>query len=294
MIRRSWRLGLPLFAVFLLLCVVAPLGVGLTLRQSAGAGFGGGDDAWIGIGYQPVTQEIANLLGLRETVGILVIRVFPTSPAERGGLEVGDVIRAVDGRDLGRIAPNQPVFDTIHAGRTMNLTVFRLETSALETLQITAANRPPLGDVRNWTRLSLQGLPVMGEYPETWLLDVDAADQGIILLIPPSRYEDEVQIRVVDGAPPLDEWYREVLTTNQNNQDLQVISEESVTIAGEQGRRARISYTNQAGEAQKLTMVLIRTSTGRGYFLLMHADARTYDQLTRPFDDMVQRLSFGR
>lgn len=276
------------------MCVFAPLGLGMAARTSGTVGFGASNDAWIGIGYQPVTQEIAQLLGVRETTGILVIRVFPTSPADQGGLEAGDIIQVVDGRELGQIAANQPVFDTVQAGRTMSFTVRKLETGQIQTLQVTAAARPPLDQVRNWTKLSIQGLPIMGEYPETWLLDLDAADQGIVLLIPPSKYEDEVQLRVVDGAPALDQWYQEVLRTNQGGQDLQVLSEEAVTVGGEQGKRAKISYTNAAGESQKLTMVLVRTASGRGYFFLMHADARTYDLLSRPFDSMIQRLTFGR
>ncbi|MGD0636326.1 MAG: PDZ domain-containing protein [Beijerinckiaceae bacterium] len=63
---------------------------------------------WIGVQIQPVTQDIADSLGLKSTKGALVAEPQKGAPAEAAGLEVGDVITAVDGekidgpRDLAR------------------------------------------------------------------------------------------------------------------------------------------------------------------------------------------------
>ena len=52
---------------------------------------------WLGISIQPVTKDLADSLGMKETKGALVASVNENSPAEKGGLVPGDVITAVDG-----------------------------------------------------------------------------------------------------------------------------------------------------------------------------------------------------
>ena len=55
--------------------------------------------AWIGVATQPVLPRLAEHLGL-ERGGFRVTRVYPSSEAARAGLQVGDVILAVDGEML--------------------------------------------------------------------------------------------------------------------------------------------------------------------------------------------------
>lgn len=55
---------------------------------------------WIGATLQPVTAEIAQSLGFDRPVGVIVRGVHPKGPADRAGIRVGDVIAAVDGREV--------------------------------------------------------------------------------------------------------------------------------------------------------------------------------------------------
>jgi serine protease Do len=50
------------------------------------------DRGWLGVSIQPVTKEIADSLGLDSEKGALVAEVTPDSPADKAGIEVGDVI----------------------------------------------------------------------------------------------------------------------------------------------------------------------------------------------------------
>ena len=52
---------------------------------------------WIGVQIQPVTDEIADTMGLRSTKGALVAETQPNSPALAAGLRSGDVITGVNG-----------------------------------------------------------------------------------------------------------------------------------------------------------------------------------------------------
>ena len=47
---------------------------------------------WLGVGRQEVTERLAEQLGLGEARGALVAEVVPNSPAEKAGIQVGDVI----------------------------------------------------------------------------------------------------------------------------------------------------------------------------------------------------------
>jgi serine protease Do len=94
---------------------------------------------WIGVQIQGVTQDIADSLGLKKAEGALVAEPQPNSPAAKAGIEVGDVIIAVDGqpvkdaRDLakkiGALAPKSTVkLLVVHKGseKTLSLTLGEL------------------------------------------------------------------------------------------------------------------------------------------------------------------------
>ena len=55
---------------------------------------------WIGVQIQPVTQDIADSLGLKKAEGALVAEPQADSPAVKAGIEAGDVITAVDGKEV--------------------------------------------------------------------------------------------------------------------------------------------------------------------------------------------------
>ncbi|MFQ5984199.1 MAG: DegQ family serine endoprotease [Alphaproteobacteria bacterium] len=55
---------------------------------------------WLGAGGQAVTPEIAESLGLERPAGVLINAIYPGGPAERAGVRVGDVILAVDGKEV--------------------------------------------------------------------------------------------------------------------------------------------------------------------------------------------------
>ncbi len=59
---------------------------------------------WLGVQIQPVTDDIAESLGLPAgTHGALVSQVLDDSPAKAAGLEVGDVIIGFDGKPVGEV-----------------------------------------------------------------------------------------------------------------------------------------------------------------------------------------------
>lgn len=55
---------------------------------------------WLGVHIQPITDEIAESLGLKEAKGALVASVVKDSPASKAGIKPGDVITGMDGKAL--------------------------------------------------------------------------------------------------------------------------------------------------------------------------------------------------
>ncbi|WP_181701938.1 DegQ family serine endoprotease [Chthonobacter albigriseus] len=55
---------------------------------------------WIGADLQPVTNDIAETLGLDRPAGVLVTGIAPDSPADKAGLQVGDLVVSVDGVEV--------------------------------------------------------------------------------------------------------------------------------------------------------------------------------------------------
>ena len=53
--------------------------------------------AWLGVGIQEITPELAESFGMKEIRGALVSNVFPKSPAAQGGLQPGDIVTEFDG-----------------------------------------------------------------------------------------------------------------------------------------------------------------------------------------------------
>ena len=94
---------------------------------------------WIGVQIQPVSQDIADNLGLKKAEGAMVLEPQADGPAAKAGIESGDVITAVNGeavkdprelaRTIGDLGPGAAVkLDVLHKGKdeTLNLTLGQL------------------------------------------------------------------------------------------------------------------------------------------------------------------------
>jgi Do/DeqQ family serine protease len=94
---------------------------------------------WLGVSVQPLSRELAQSLGLTDTHGAVVARVYPDSPAASAGLVQNDVIVAFDGTPVDDYHHLQRLSAEAEVGRTVKLDVVRKKEHKAVTLKIAEA-----------------------------------------------------------------------------------------------------------------------------------------------------------
>ena len=80
---------------------------------------------WLGAGGQAVTSDLAQALKLARPLGVLINNIYRDSPAARAGLQNGDVIVAVQGREVDDPEAMRFRLATLPIGGDAQLTVLR-------------------------------------------------------------------------------------------------------------------------------------------------------------------------
>ncbi|MES2040762.1 MAG: PDZ domain-containing protein, partial [Pseudomonadota bacterium] len=80
---------------------------------------------YLGVERIDVPKEVAEGLGLAKAQGALIQRVMPGSPAEKAGVEVGDVIQKVNGTVIDKAVDLNRVVGDIKPGGKATVTVWR-------------------------------------------------------------------------------------------------------------------------------------------------------------------------
>ncbi|MGB9873847.1 MAG: Do family serine endopeptidase, partial [Hydrogenobacter sp.] len=78
---------------------------------------------WLGVVIQEVTPDMAEAVGVKE--GVIIAQVMPSSPAEKAGLKVGDVVIAIDGEKVSSVRDLQLRVMRTPPGKEITLTVIR-------------------------------------------------------------------------------------------------------------------------------------------------------------------------
>ena len=91
---------------------------------------------WIGVQVQPVTQDIADGMGLKQAQGALVADPQKDGPAAKAGVEAGDVITAVNGQSVKDARELARIIGGFAPGSTVKLDVLRNGKSKVVSLTL--------------------------------------------------------------------------------------------------------------------------------------------------------------
>lgn len=107
--------------------------------------FAGGGHAlaggYLGVQLTDLTPELRTHFGVGEDNGVMISRVIDDTPAWRAGLEVGDIITAVDGREVTSGGAFAGAIRTREAGEQVSLDIWR--DGRLETVTATLDEHQP-------------------------------------------------------------------------------------------------------------------------------------------------------
>lgn len=78
---------------------------------------------WLGVVIQEVTPDMAETVGVKE--GVIIAQVMPSSPAEKAGLKVGDIIIAVNNEKVSSVRDLQLRVMKTPPGNELTLTIVR-------------------------------------------------------------------------------------------------------------------------------------------------------------------------
>ena len=141
--------------------------------------------AWLGVASQPLTVRLGARLAIKAEGGVRLTRVYPDSPAAKGGLQVGDVVLAADGDPVtARRAEDADAFATqirqYSPGSEVKLSVWR-EGKAL-TLPVTLAMQPvPASEMPWWHDEQLEFSVRDLAFDDRVELELEAGTQGVLV-----------------------------------------------------------------------------------------------------------------
>jgi len=130
---------------------------------------------WLGVGIQKITPELSKSFGLKDEKGALVAQVVKGGPADKGGIETGDVIVEFDGNKVSDSNELPRMVAPLSVGKTVTVKVLRggnvvdreVKIGQLEEQKEEVASdttRKPLGmTVQNITPEIAKGLGLKSE-----------------------------------------------------------------------------------------------------------------------------------
>lgn len=121
--KHYWRQ--VLFSVFAVALIGLFVGVSLINAAPADKDMQKSDKAWLGIYMQDINRDIAEALSIDVDKGVLVNDVIDDSPAQKAGLEDGDVIVRIGDNVVDNISDLSKAVKSMKPGDNTELVVYR-------------------------------------------------------------------------------------------------------------------------------------------------------------------------
>ncbi|MEP5262890.1 MAG: PDZ domain-containing protein, partial [Nitratireductor sp.] len=154
---------------------------------------------WFGAALQPVDNELAQSLGLDRPGGSLIRDIYKGGPAAKAGLEVGDVIRAVDGFEVEDPQAVRYRFATKGLGGKARISYLRNgKTGQAEVALVVPPEVPPADETEIEGRNPFAGATVANLSPaiaDKLGLDAMGGEGVVISQVEPGSAADQIQFQ---------------------------------------------------------------------------------------------------
>jgi serine protease Do len=219
---------------------------------------------WLGVRIQPVTDEIAESLGLDKAKGALVTDVDANSPAAKAKVQAGDVILSFDGKPIERTRQLPRMVAETPNDKTVKLSIWRDGKETGADVKIGLLNTDKLAST-----------PTQPETPQKDTPTVDVAGMSLAKITPELRRDLElseeakgvVVLDLGEGGPAAKRGIqagdivaavgRDAVTTPEQVQ-------EKVEAARKAGRKSVLIRIERDGSAQFIAIPLGEAKPGGG------------------------------
>ena len=199
---------------------------------------------WLGVRIQSVDAALAETLGLGESRGALVASATAGGPAEKAGIQQGDVVLEFDGKQIDRMRSLPRLVAETAIGKAVQVKLWR--KGKIQDVQVT------LGELPEDEQLAELGQPAVPQSP-TGRVKVDALGLTLAAITPelkteyslPEAAKGVVVTEVVPDSPAAEE-------SLQAGDLLVEVSQEPVSLPGE-----ALTKINQAAKDKKTVLLLI-------------------------------------
>jgi len=96
--------------------------------------------AWIGVGIQALDDELADGFGRDNDEGALITNVEPDTPADKAGIQAGDIILSFDGKDIKKMRDLPRIVAGSSVGKKYKVVIWR--SGAKKTMTIKTERYP--------------------------------------------------------------------------------------------------------------------------------------------------------
>ena len=183
--------------------IIAPnqsgsIGIGFAIPSNAASSvidqlvkFGETKRGWLGVRIQEVTKEIADVEKLKNTEGALVASVGEKSPAEKAGLQPGDIILKFDGQKIDTMRTLPKLVSRTEVGKTVELEIWRdkklitkkLTLGRLESSEDFKAENKPINPKKEESEIEVLKITVRDVSPQDIeSRKLDKKTQGVVIL----------------------------------------------------------------------------------------------------------------
>ncbi len=152
---------------------------------------------WFGGGGQAVTSDIAESLGFDRPGGVLVDDIYPDGPADKAGLEQGDVILSIDGKPVSSPQALRYYTGLKKVGGTIPVVILRGEKRRTLIIPLQAAPEYPLRNITTLEKGSLfNGMKLANLSPAySEEIGTNIYERGVIVLEVPRSVMRQTSIR---------------------------------------------------------------------------------------------------
>jgi len=107
---------------------------------------------WLGVSIQPLTPDLAKELGVKSEKGVLIADVVEDGPAAKAGLQRGDIVTKIDGKDVADVSALKNIVASIPPGREVKVEYLRgseAKTAAVTIAEMSGQQQKMLGQAEN-------------------------------------------------------------------------------------------------------------------------------------------------